>query len=722
MTAPTPAPRPLAPPPMPPMGAIPLVGEKPLVGARPLLASGRRSNPYVGPRAFRNGEKLFGRGHETDALLSLLLAERIVVLHSQSGAGKTSLLQANLIPRLIEEGFDILPPARVSRLPAEAPKGQVCRYALSTLIDWESERKDPRSPEELVHYELDAYLAERSRQRPDAPQVIIFDQFEELLTLDATDVDAKREFCRQAGIVLQNRMRWAIVAMREEFIGALDPFLDYFPTRLASRSRLELLSPDAAQASIAGPAESAGVKFSPEAVERLVSDLRKVRQQVSATAVDERDGPFIEPVQLQVVCTRLWENLPADATVVTAERVVDVGNVDEALGGYYATAVARAAAAGGCQEGDVRRWIETALVVNRVRAQVLQGSEAAHNVSADAVKALEDAYVVRREERRGGIWFELAHDRLVTPVLKDNARWRDESMSDIEKLAARWIAEGRPNRLLAAVVDPKTLQSLLQLQRRAKQGEHANAEVREYVIAARKYVFLRAALLYGGAALLAIGVVVWQRERSFETEKEHLQQDAQREAAESRSLRAKSESLRVKSESLQLVVDSINRLRATVFDGWGLEQATPTLVSQSVAADQALQTLTKATPRGDRAPVAIEYYYKRRDPERVEYVLRGLGYRVSVEQARAEEVATNALSYGSAVPLTDVRIIALALARAGAQLKRICPFRESGGRAHIVQVIGSSISDQYRPLSVKDLEAIGPTAPPPCPSGPALAR
>jgi len=228
--------------------------------------------------------------------------------------------------------------------------------------------------------------------------------------------------------------------------------------------------------------------------------------------------------------------------------------------------------------------------------------------------------------------------------------------------------------------------------------------------------------------------VVWQRER-------HLQQDRARDAAEAKSLRATSESLKVKSDRLQLVVDSLSRLKATVFDGWGLEHATPTLVRQSVDADQALQTVTKATPIGARAPVAIEYYYKRRDPERVEYVLRGLGYQVSVEEARAEEVATNAISYGSAVPLADVRIIALALARAGAQLRRICPFRESGGRAHVVQVIGSSMSDQLPPLSVKDLEAIGPggdegklaptasslprrapTPPPLCPSGPAMAR
>ena len=697
MTAPAPAGGALSPAPTP------------LVGAMPLLAHRTRANPYVGPRAFRSGEKLFGRDHETDGLMSLLLAERIVLLHSQSGAGKTSLLQANLMPRLLEEGFDILPPARVSRLPANAPRDKFCRYTLSTLIDWECERPDPRSPEELVHLDLDGYLASRPRKRPDAPEVLIFDQFEELLTLDATDIDAKREFCRQAGIALKNRMRWAIIAMREEFIGALDPFLDYFPTRLASRCRLQLLSPESAKASIARPAEIAGVTFAPEAVDRLISDLRKVRQQVDATTVDERDGPFIEPVQLQVVCTRLWENLPVDATVVTAEQAGAVGNVDEALGDYYAAAVWRAAAVGGCQERDVRRWVESALIVNRVRAQALQGSEAAHNVSPAAVRALEDAYVVRREERRGGIWYELAHDRLVTPVLKDNARWRDEAMSELEKAAARWVEEGRPNRLLVAFIEPATLREALRLRKRAKRGtERIAPDVREYIVAARRFMYRRAAIFYGGAALLAAGVVVWQRQRHLEADHQVLQRDAKALAA--------------KSESLQLVVDSLSRLSRTVYQGWGLEQATPNLVRQSVAADEALQTFTKSTPRTARNPVTVEYYYKRRDPERVEFVLRGLGYQVSVEQARAEEVATNAMSYGDNVPLTDVRIIALALARAGAQLRRICPFRESQGRANVVQVIGSSMSDRFPTLSVKQLEAIAPDAPPPCPSGPAASR
>jgi hypothetical protein len=76
-----------------------------------------RINPYVGPRSFTTGETLYGRDRETKKLLNLLIAERIVLLYSPSGAGKTSLVQAALLPRLIEEGFAVLPVIRVSAEP-----------------------------------------------------------------------------------------------------------------------------------------------------------------------------------------------------------------------------------------------------------------------------------------------------------------------------------------------------------------------------------------------------------------------------------------------------------------------------------------------------------------------------------------------------------------------------------------------------------------------------
>src|ERR1041385_8095044 len=78
--------------------------------------------PYVGPRSFRKdqGEFFFGRDEEADELVSIITAHAAVLLYSQSGAGKTSLLNAKLIPKLEEEEyFHVLPSMRVQgQLPA----------------------------------------------------------------------------------------------------------------------------------------------------------------------------------------------------------------------------------------------------------------------------------------------------------------------------------------------------------------------------------------------------------------------------------------------------------------------------------------------------------------------------------------------------------------------------------------------------------------------------
>src|SRR3972149_2549885 len=96
-----------------------------------------RPNPYVGPRAYETGETLYGREREARELLLFLIAQRIVLLPSPSGAGKTSLVQAGLIPRLREEGFLVLPVARVN---LEAP---------DTLPSTLAESNDPSRPDQV---------------------------------------------------------------------------------------------------------------------------------------------------------------------------------------------------------------------------------------------------------------------------------------------------------------------------------------------------------------------------------------------------------------------------------------------------------------------------------------------------------------------------------------------------------------------------------------------
>ena len=80
------------------------------------------TNPYVGPETFTQaqGHLFFGREREARDLLSRVLSERLVLFYAQSGAGKSSLLNARLIPSLREVGYAVLP---VTRVEGDLPAG-----------------------------------------------------------------------------------------------------------------------------------------------------------------------------------------------------------------------------------------------------------------------------------------------------------------------------------------------------------------------------------------------------------------------------------------------------------------------------------------------------------------------------------------------------------------------------------------------------------------------
>src|SRR5262249_59152169 len=85
------------------------------------------ANPFVGPHPIETGRKIFGRDREIDDLYYLLSAERIVMLHSPSGVGKSSLIQAGLLPRLTER-FDAWGPTRVNLQPPLTQLATANRY------------------------------------------------------------------------------------------------------------------------------------------------------------------------------------------------------------------------------------------------------------------------------------------------------------------------------------------------------------------------------------------------------------------------------------------------------------------------------------------------------------------------------------------------------------------------------------------------------------------
>jgi Tol biopolymer transport system component len=424
-------------------------------------------NPYVGPRPFTredvaNGRNLYGRDWEVEELLNLLISKRIVLLYSPSGAGKTSLIEAKMIQRLEQEAFIVLPVIRVNQegWAADVDAGTQMganRYILSTLQALESRftaedqlPRDVLATLALDKFALDKYLKQRHPTDPRTSQILIFDQFEEVLTIDPVDHEVKAEFFRQVGTVLRHPERWGLFSMREDFVPGLDLYLRLIPTRLNATFRLDLLEKPAALEAIQRPTEKVAVTFTDEAAENLVKDLSLMHLPGPDGKPIPKPGLYVEPVVLQVVCAHLWEKLAGAKRIETAHLQL-IGDVDRALADFYGDKVREVAQQTGERERAIREWFERHLITGQgLRGQVLQEPERSKDLDNRVIKALIDAHLVRGEQRRGLTWFELAHDRLIEPIVANNKAWFSKYLRPFQRLAPVWESLGRPEHLLMA--------------------------------------------------------------------------------------------------------------------------------------------------------------------------------------------------------------------------------------------------------------------------------
>ena len=409
-----------------------------------------RPNPFIGPRAFTAEDRsyFFGRKREAQALVRALTVERIVLLHAPSGAGKTSLIHAAVIPQLEQRGFLVLPTIRVTH----PELAGTIDHTASTLLHLEAgrPRDDRLGPEQLVGLDLDEYLRRHWEAEGEPRIVLVFDQFEEILTRDAGDEEARRSFFNHLGAALSDRRRWALFSMREEFVAGLHPYLKAIPTHLNATFQLPLLDERAAFEAVTEPALVMGVPFENGAGQHLVDNLCTVeRVRPDGTSVKVRLDT-VEPLHLQVTCHQLWERwAELDEDTISRRAVDEFADVDHALERYYADKVHAAAAASNVSERTLRDWIEEHLVDRHgIRLQVRKGAESLRTIGDEAVGRLKDDYIIREESARGSGWYELAHDRLVEPIRVDNHAWREEHLQPFQRHADRWSSSRRPVGLL----------------------------------------------------------------------------------------------------------------------------------------------------------------------------------------------------------------------------------------------------------------------------------
>lgn len=425
-------------------------------------------NPYVGPRTFtqEEGHLFFGRDVEARELMSLIISERLVLFYAQSGAGKSSLINARLIPQLRESGYAVLPVGRVSgALPAGIDEVENI-YVFNLLLSLDESDGDPQRFVQMKltdflknltsldgrHYYYDETLRDDQLLMADneefeqLPYILIIDQFEELITTYPGRWQDREDFFLQLTEAMTNDpLLWVVLTLREDYVAALDPYIHLVPGHLRARFYMQRMGHEAALEAVRRPAEDHSRPFAGGVAENLVNNLRQIRTHAtqSPSQTETQLGQFVEPVQLQVVCYQLWKNLQ-DQTLgpITQHDLDEMGDVDEALGQFYEQTLAEVVRATGVTEISLRNWFETQLITEAgTRGAVYQGLEETGGIPNEAVDMLVRRFLLRSEVRTGGTWYELIHDRLINPIMQANQKWRLDQ--PLIQLAHGWIESGR---------------------------------------------------------------------------------------------------------------------------------------------------------------------------------------------------------------------------------------------------------------------------------------
>jgi hypothetical protein len=426
------------------------------------------ANPFVGPRPFEeeDSKNFFGRNEEIHLLTSLVISHRVVLFYAPSGAGKTSLLKAKVIPNLRErKKLQTLPIARVGGgLPAGVDGGQVENiYVFNTLVNLAGKRAQPAALLGLsLRKGLQPYLERQADDQRLRPQLLILDQFEELFTTHPDRYKERADFFLQLEQCLADCPQLSLVlSMREDFIANLDSYAVQMPDRLRTRFRMELLSYECALEAVKGPAENAHRPFDPNVAEGLVNNLRRLQtgrmREKQALTETVTLGIYVEPVYLQIICEQLWSRLPTDCTSITNDDVLKFGDVDQALTSFYREKLAKVVEETQVSEYKLRSWFDDYLITpDRTRGMVYRGATSTAGLPNESVETLYKTCVIRAIPKGNDTWYELAHDRLVEPVLADNASWRQTSLSLLQRQAELWKkSKDKPDRFLLRGEDLK---------------------------------------------------------------------------------------------------------------------------------------------------------------------------------------------------------------------------------------------------------------------------
>ena len=344
----------------------------------------------------------FGRLQETRKLYSLVVSHRLVILHAPSGTGKTSLINAGLTPMLKREGFAVVP-ERILNDPTQDLIERVRRYVA------EESGQELACPSSLGSSSLLECLT-AAYQVLEKPMIIMLDQFEEFFLRFPAKV--RKTFKENLKAVTRERkinVRF-LLSLRADFHSRLAEFKPYVPEVFFNDFRLDNLTEEGKALAIEGPAKLSGLSYEEGLVKMILDDLGAVGA---------------ETPQLQIICDRLYDELPPGELVFTLDQYSRLGGAKGILGSYLDRFI-------GSRSGDDRRIFRQVLkaLVSSVGTKAVVTPKRVALETGHTLKAVEETLTSLLEARliqklSDGITasYELNHEYLIEEI----SSWIDEN-------------------------------------------------------------------------------------------------------------------------------------------------------------------------------------------------------------------------------------------------------------------------------------------------------
>ncbi|ALL69746.1 hypothetical protein K788_0006179 (plasmid) [Paraburkholderia caribensis MBA4] len=618
-------------------------------------------HPWPGLAPYDEASRTYfqGRDDETVNLARLIEAHTVVSLYGKSGLGKSSLLQAGVFPLLREHGF--LPIyARLNFAAAISPFDQLLDLLQRAACDAGLEHATPSADEELWQHlhrqDFELWTPDNHFRIP----VFVLDQFEEVFSRTG-DRQALAPLVDRLGDLLENRIPSAIasdkaklasldvircryrfvVSFREDYLPDLRAWEPRLPSLLRQSMRLLPMTRDKAVQAV----KDAGHAVLAESVAAQIVDF------VASRPAGGDTEATVEPVMLSLCCTQLnRRRLPG--------RLIDVELLNTAgpniVEDFYEDAMR------GMPE-HVHRFLEDHLVQGRVRGSYAR-DEAIEQGFIDAAQLDQLTSVQRllRVDPQGTVArIELIHDRLVDVVRRARDARRAQQLADE---AQREVVMRRQRRARSWIGVALTVVSVL-------------AAVASVATVRLQHALTRATSLQAQAVAATAAA---EQDKAFAV--------AQRTIAEQR----------------------LKQLTLLAGSGWA-GNADPKLYADAVDADAAIKRLRASRePDAARPATTLDIFAKPVDETKVREALSWmttLGFKVAVHASKLTDAPTNAVFFGTGAQIDDVKLVALALMRAGIPVQWI---RRMGGdvggsNRAVIQAGAETQADKLAPYTVNEV-------------------